>query len=223
MPARCLSQADVDDVLPEPGGFRVLLRVPGGITADILRMPSAKDVVEHRRSFARILDLPYSDCEPGAGQHALPEALPGDGGLRRRGAHHPPSSSDQGRPRRVGSRFPGGSRGKFLDGGEWPERPSLCFLVHWSLRRADLCDPKLCPDSPDDGRRCDHCPLDRLDAASHSESGALLQRALHLEEALEADLTITLDEIAADEFWAVRVIREERNKWDRELQGKNAG
>ncbi len=58
-----LSQADVDDVLPEPGGFRVLLRVPGGITAHILRMPSAKDVIEHRRSFARILDLPYSRQE----------------------------------------------------------------------------------------------------------------------------------------------------------------
>src|SRR3990172_10085874 len=37
-----LSQADVDDVQPESGAFRVLVRVPGGLTAHVLRMPSAK-------------------------------------------------------------------------------------------------------------------------------------------------------------------------------------
>ena len=58
-----LSQADVDDVLPEAGAFRVLVRVPGGITAHVLRMPSAKDVIEYRRAFARILDLPFNKQE----------------------------------------------------------------------------------------------------------------------------------------------------------------
>ena len=58
-----LSQADVDDVLPEAGTFRVLVRVPGGITAHVLRMPSAKDVIEYRRAFARILDLPFNKQE----------------------------------------------------------------------------------------------------------------------------------------------------------------
>lgn len=58
-----LSQADVDDVIPEAGAFRVLVRVPGGITAHILRMPSAKDVIEYRRAFARILDLPFNKQE----------------------------------------------------------------------------------------------------------------------------------------------------------------
>ena len=58
-----LSQADVDDVLPEAGAFRVLVRVPGGITTHVLRMPSAKDVIEYRRAFARILDLPFNKQE----------------------------------------------------------------------------------------------------------------------------------------------------------------
>ncbi|HWP84901.1 MAG TPA: hypothetical protein VNN17_06910 [Terriglobia bacterium] len=58
-----LSQADVDDVIPEAGAFRVLVRVPGGITAHVLRMPSAKDIIEYRRAFARILDLPFNKQE----------------------------------------------------------------------------------------------------------------------------------------------------------------
>jgi hypothetical protein len=58
-----LSLAEVEDVVPEGAGFRVLLRVPGWTTAHLLRMPSAKDVIEHRRSFARILDLPFNRQE----------------------------------------------------------------------------------------------------------------------------------------------------------------
>jgi hypothetical protein len=58
-----LSQADVDDVASEGGGFRIALRVPGGTTAHVLRMPSAKDVIEYRRGFARILDMPYNRQE----------------------------------------------------------------------------------------------------------------------------------------------------------------
>ncbi len=55
-----LSQADVDDVQQEGEVFRVTLRVLGGT---VLRMPSAKDVFEYRRSFARVLDLPYNRQE----------------------------------------------------------------------------------------------------------------------------------------------------------------
>ena len=104
--------------------------------------------------------------------------------------------------------------------GEWPEQPSLRFLIHWALRREELCDPGLCPDAPDNNGRCDHCPLDRLDGAANSEPGALLQRALELEYALKAGVTISLDEIAADEFWAMRVIQEERECRDRESGGR---
>ena len=58
-----LSQAEVDDVVAEGGAFRVVLRVPGGTTVHLLRMPSAKDVIEYRRGFARILDLPFNRQE----------------------------------------------------------------------------------------------------------------------------------------------------------------
>ncbi len=58
-----LSQADVDDVQQEGEVFRVTLRVLGGTVTHLLRMPSAKDVFEYRRSFARVLDLPYNRQE----------------------------------------------------------------------------------------------------------------------------------------------------------------
>jgi hypothetical protein len=58
-----LSQADVDDVIQVGDGFRVSLRVLGGTVSHVLRMPSAKDVFEYRRGFARVLDLPYNRQE----------------------------------------------------------------------------------------------------------------------------------------------------------------
>jgi hypothetical protein len=53
----------VDDVQQEGEVFRVTLRVLGGTVTHLLRMPSAKDVFEYRRSFARVLDLPYNRQE----------------------------------------------------------------------------------------------------------------------------------------------------------------
>ncbi len=58
-----LSQAEVDDVVQAGDAFRVSTRVLGGVTSHILKMPSAKDVFEYRRSFARILDLPFNRQE----------------------------------------------------------------------------------------------------------------------------------------------------------------
>jgi hypothetical protein len=58
-----LSQAEVDDVVQAGDEFRVLLRVLGGTVTHLLKMPSAKDVFEYRRGFARVLDLPYNRQE----------------------------------------------------------------------------------------------------------------------------------------------------------------
>jgi hypothetical protein len=58
-----LSQAEVEDVASIGDGFRVTLRVLGGTVTHELRMPSAKDVFEYRRGFARVLDLPYNRQE----------------------------------------------------------------------------------------------------------------------------------------------------------------
>ena len=89
--------------------------------------------------------------------------------------------------------------------------------MHWALRRDELCDPGLCPDAPDeDGQRCDHCPLDRLDAAQCAEKGLLIRRALDLMGALKLGVHIGLDEIRADEFCAMLIIAEERDLLERE-------
>jgi hypothetical protein len=58
-----LSTAEVDDVVAEGDSFRVTTRVLGGATAHVLNMPSAKDVFDYRRSFARVLDLPFGKQE----------------------------------------------------------------------------------------------------------------------------------------------------------------
>jgi hypothetical protein len=83
--------------------------------------------------------------------------------------------------------------------------------VHWALRREELCDPGLCPDAPDDGGRCDHCPLDRLDAAQASEKGLVIRRALDLMGALKLGIGISLDEISANELCAMLIITDERD------------
>lgn len=58
-----LSQAEVDDVVQVGDAFRVTLRVLGGVVTHVLKMPSAKDVFDYRRGFARVLDLPYNRQE----------------------------------------------------------------------------------------------------------------------------------------------------------------
>ena len=58
-----LSQAEVDDAEQAGDSFRVTLRVLGGTVTHLLKMPSAKDVLEYRRGFARVLDLPYNRQE----------------------------------------------------------------------------------------------------------------------------------------------------------------
>ncbi len=88
--------------------------------------------------------------------------------------------------------------------------------MHWALRREELCDPKLCSDAPDDGGRCDHCPLDRLDAAQASERGQLIQRAIDLRAALRLGVHISLNEIRANEFSAMLVLEQEADSLERD-------
>jgi hypothetical protein len=88
--------------------------------------------------------------------------------------------------------------------------------VHWALRRDELCGPSLCPDAPEDGSRCDHCTLDKLDAAQSSETGLLIRRALDLRAALKLGVHLSLDDIRADEFYAMLILEDEREKLDRE-------
>lgn len=92
--------------------------------------------------------------------------------------------------------------------------------MFWALRKEQLCDPRLCPDSPGDGTRCGDCPLDKLDASEQSEEGQLLQRALEMQTALRLGLTVTLGEIKVDEFQALQVLEEERDRYEEERSRK---
>ena len=172
-----LATCDVDDVVPAGEGFRVTMRVLGATTVHVMKMPSAKDTFEFRRGFARVIDLQYGRQEitvniapVGAMYKKLLISTEGYVG---KCADHPSGGRRPRRYRRHRHGVRGGPRRKFSSGelGEWPENPSFRFLVHWAMRREELCDQNLCPDSPEDGGRCDHCPLDRIDAAQSSERG----------------------------------------------------
>jgi hypothetical protein len=54
-----LAYCVMDDVVPVNDGYSITLRVPGATPTLLLRMPSAKDVADYRRGFARILELPF--------------------------------------------------------------------------------------------------------------------------------------------------------------------
>ena len=84
------------------------------------------------------------------------------------------------------------------------------------MRREELCDPRLCPDSPDDGGRCDHCLLSHLDIAQSSERGIVIRCALDLMNAMKLGVRVSLSEIRADEFQAMLIIAEERDLLERE-------
>ena len=103
-----------------------------------------------------------------------------------------------------------------MEGG-WPESPSLRYLVYWALRREQLCDPGRCPDAPEgEHERCEHCPLNRLHPAQLTDTGQLLRRTVDLRSALAMGIRIGLDEIDADEFFAMQVVEQERDAYDRE-------
>ncbi len=66
------------------------------------------------------------------------------------------------------------------------------------------------------GGRCDHCTLDKLDAAQSSEHGQLIRRALDLQAALKLGIRIGLDEIRADEFYTTLILDEEQDLLERQ-------
>ena len=89
------------------------------------------------------------------------------------------------------------------------------------MRREELCDVNLCPDSSDDGGRCGKCPLNRLDTAQSAESGQLLRRALDLRGAIKMGIALRLDEVPADEFYAMLAIEEAQDQYEKERVGKS--
>lgn len=78
----------------------------------------------------------------------------------------------------------------------------------------------MCPDAPEGGR-CGHCPHDQLDAAQTSETGLLIRRALDMRAALNLGIHIGLEDLLADEFYAMVMLDEERDQVDRERTNAN--
>ncbi len=98
---------------------------------------------------------------------------------------------------------------------EWPEDPPLRFLVYWGLRRKELCDPRLC-DKAEGDEPCAECPLRRLEEAQLTAKGSLLRRANDLRAILALGVTISIDDLDADELSAMLIIESELDRLDKE-------
>ncbi|MCC6389146.1 MAG: hypothetical protein IT167_00990 [Bryobacterales bacterium] len=65
--------------------------------------------------------------------------------------------------------------------------------------------------------------MNRLDEAQNSATGILLRRALDMLAALKLGVRIGLDEIRADEFMAMQIVEQERDRHEREQIPGNHG
>lgn len=89
------------------------------------------------------------------------------------------------------------------------------------MRKKDHCDPALCPQLDEESGCPESCWVTKLDAAQSSAPGRLIRRALDLKNAIKLGVNVTLDEIAADELYAMLVIEEEADRYEDE-KAKNA-
>lgn len=75
----------------------------------------------------------------------------------------------------------------------------------------------MCLDVPDgETERCPGCWLTRIEDLDRGEYGQLVRDAIELEFALQAGVTVTLDEITADQICVLKLLAEERGKHDKE-------
>ena len=65
--------------------------------------------------------------------------------------------------------------------------------------------------------RCHECPLFRLEAALEGPFGGIIERARCLGFALEKGFRMTLGDIPCDEFNVLRILDEEQNKYQDEM------
>ena len=96
------------------------------------------------------------------------------------------------------------------------------------LRRDQLCpgpgecgdvlmaDPFANANSP----RCEECPILLLDDYLGSAAGQLIMQTGDLEFALQAGVTVTLKDITYPEFLLLRLLTQERNRFNEETMKK---
>lgn len=58
-----ISYAEVIDLEHQGGQYRVTLATAAGDATHVVRVPSAKEIMEYRRTFARVVDKPYGRQE----------------------------------------------------------------------------------------------------------------------------------------------------------------
>jgi hypothetical protein len=96
------------------------------------------------------------------------------------------------------------------------------------LRRDDLCPgAEECPDvlmanpfANAESSRCEECPLALLENHLATPAGQLIQRTLDLDFALQAGVTVTLQDITYLEFLMLRFFVQERNRYQAEVVGR---
>jgi hypothetical protein len=99
------------------------------------------------------------------------------------------------------------------------------------LRRDQLCpgpgdcayvlmaDPRASVNSP----RCDECPITLLDDYLGSPAGLLISATIDLDFALQAGVTVSLREIGFPEFLRLRLLTQERNRYNAEIMQQRRG
>jgi hypothetical protein len=95
------------------------------------------------------------------------------------------------------------------------------------MRHGELCPgAEDCPyawEEKTDGLRCSECPASMLDDYLASPKGRLIQQTLTLDFALRAGMTVTLEEISYPEFLLLRILTEERVRYQDDLMKKRHG
>jgi hypothetical protein len=72
-----------------------------------------------------------------------------------------------------------------------------------------------------DSARCEECPLTLLEDYLGSPAGQLIRAVIDLDFALQAGVTISLQEISLPEFLRLRMLSDERNKFHEESMKKS--
>jgi hypothetical protein len=116
-------------------------------------------------------------------------------------------------------------------GNQWPENPSFRFILHRLLRRDQLCPkPMNCAaaqyEDPyaESGERfpCFECPLVLLNRAMEPRL-ALFGSVIDIDFAVKHGIRVSLDEISYLEFGLMRILQEERNKFEIEQESNRRG
>ncbi len=110
---------------------------------------------------------------------------------------------------------------------EWPHHLPLPLrvVIYWLLRLKEfgykpLCDVGLCEQAQGD-EPCAECPIRRIWAAEQGATGRLIHRANELRAIIALGVTISIDDLDADELLAIQYIEIEQERLNREKNKKD--